>query len=37
VHGSEYLNLYRNIDLAREGILGVWEPGAATGRRLSVM
>jgi len=37
-HGNEYLDLYRSIDLAENGVLGVWDPGASTnGRRLSAL
>jgi hypothetical protein len=30
-HGSEYLQLYRHLDLARGGRLAVFDPGASTG------
>jgi len=33
-HGSEYLQLYKKIDWAEGGGLGVWDPGETTGRRL---
>ena len=34
-YGNEYLQLYRHIDEAEGGTLGVWNPGAAKGIRLS--
>ena len=30
-HGNEYLQLYRNLDEAASGELGVWEPGKPQG------
>ena len=33
-HGSEYLQLYRHVDLAREGGLGVWKANQTGGVRL---
>ena len=30
-HGSEYLELYRKVDVATDGRLGVWEPGEKNG------
>jgi hypothetical protein len=29
-YGSEYLDLYRSVDLDKAGVLGVWEPGQTT-------
>lgn len=34
-YGNEYLQLYRHIDEADGGILGVWNPGEDKGIRLS--
>jgi hypothetical protein len=31
IHGSEYLSLYRRIDMARQGKLAVWPAGESTG------
>jgi len=33
-HGNEYLQLYKKIDQADGGGLGVWEPGKTSGVRL---
>ncbi len=30
-HGSEYLQLYRRIDISQQGPLGAWQPGQTSG------
>lgn len=32
VYGSEYLDLYRNLDISKAGALAVWEPHKTEGR-----
>jgi hypothetical protein len=36
-HGNEYLQLYRKIDFAPNGRLGVWEPGQDRGVLLETL
>jgi hypothetical protein len=36
-YGNEYLQLYRHIDFAKGGNLGVWDPAQTTGVRLNTI
>jgi len=36
-YGNEYLQLYRHVDVAQSGALGVWNPGEDKGIRLRTL